>query len=82
MLARSSQRQFFISLAIETMWSSVSQLHKQDESHRGPGPEVKNFLFVFSSAEHELLSVVNMKMATVVYIFMFISREISMLSCI
>ena len=47
-----------------------------------PGPEVIIFFFLLNSLEHKIFSAKNMKMPTIVGIFIFISGENSMLSYI
>ena len=58
--------------------SSLQQfLWASEDSDQARG--YKTF-FMLNSAEHENFSVINMKMPTIVGIFIFISREIFMLS--
>ena len=59
------------------MTDSIQVTNKRKANQAGP--EVINFFYVLNSSEHEIFSGDNMKMPTIVGIFIFISRGIFVL---
>ena len=66
---------------MSSVWEREKRIEELVEERKERNcPRGYKTFFMLNSAEHEIFSVINMKMPTIVGIFIFISREIFMFS--